>query len=125
MGGFCGALPNVGHSVVVSIDGKTVRGTIPAGACRGQHLLAAYLPQEGIVLLQVAAGAKDNEISVAPTLLGSLDLRGKVVTGDAVHTQRALSTQTVAAGGAYLWVAKDNQPTLRADIEALVTADDR
>jgi predicted transposase YbfD/YdcC len=125
VGAFFGALPDVGHSVVVSIDGKTVRGTIPAGASRGEHLLAAYLPQEGIVLLQVAAGEKDNEISVAPTLLGSLDLRGKVVTGDALHTQRALSTQIVAAGGAYLWVAKDNQPTLRADIEAVFTADDR
>jgi predicted transposase YbfD/YdcC len=125
VGAFFRTLPDVGHSVVVSIDGKTVRGTIPAGASRGEHLLAAYLPQEGIVLLQVAAGDKGNEIGAAPTLLANLDLRGKVVTGDALHTQRALSAQIVAAGGAYLWLAKDNQPTLRADIETVFTEDDR
>ncbi len=125
VGAFLTSRPGVGRSVLVSIDGKTVRGTIEAPATRGEHLLAAYLPADGIVLLQVAAGDKENEISVAPTLLRALDLRGKVVAGDALHTQRALSAQILDAGGAYLWVAKDNQPTLRADIEALFTSDHR
>jgi predicted transposase YbfD/YdcC len=58
-------------------------------------------------------------------LLGSLDLRTKVVTGDALHTQRALSAQIIAAGGDYLWIAKDNQPTLRQDIAAVFELDDR
>lgn len=114
-----------GQSVLVSIDGKTVRGTIDAPATRGEHLLAAYLPQEGIVLLQVATGEKTNEIGVAPSLLSALDLRGKIVVGDALHTQRALSAQILAAGGDYLWTAKENQPTLQADIELVFTGDDR
>jgi predicted transposase YbfD/YdcC len=117
--------PGVGRSVLISIDGKTVRGTIEAPEARGAHLLAAYLPEEGIVLMQLAADGKDNEISVAPALVRCLDLRGKVLAGDALHTQRALSAQVVAAGGAYLWIAKGNQPTLRADIEQLFTADTR
>jgi predicted transposase YbfD/YdcC len=117
-------LPGVGRSVLVALDGKTVRGTIDAADPHGEHLLAAYLPEEGIVLLQVACGAKENEISVAPTLVAGLDLRGKVVAGDAMHTQRALSLQILEAGGDYLWLAKDNQPGLRADIEQLFTADD-
>lgn len=125
VGAFFRDLPGVGESVLVSIDGKTVRGTIDAPAARGEHLLAAYLPEEGIVLMQVAAGHRENEISVAPALLRCLDLRGKVVAGDALHTQRALSAQILDAGGAYLWVAKGNQPTLRAEIEAVFTADDR
>lgn len=125
VGAFFRAQPGVGHSVLVSIDGKTVRGTIPTGATRGEHLLAAYLPQEGVVLLQVAAGEKANEITVAPQLLRAVDLRGKVVAGDAMHTQRALSAQIVAAGGDYLWVAKDNQPTLHAEIADLFTVDAR
>lgn len=75
--------------------------------------------------MQVAAGEKENEISVAPTPLRCLDLRGKVVTGDAMHTQRTCSAQIVDAGGAYLWIAKDNQSTLRTDIEAVFTTDDR
>jgi len=124
IGAFFLAQADVGHSRVITIDGKTVRGTISA-ASRGTHLLAAYLPAEGIVLLQVAADEKQNEISVAPRLLRCLDLRGKVVTGDALHTQRALSAQIVAAGGDYLWIAKENQPTLRGEIADLFTVDDR
>ena len=58
-------------------------------------------------------------------MLGYLDLRGKVVAADAMHTQRALSVQILEAGGDYLWLAKDNQPTLRQEIEALFTADRR
>lgn len=121
IGEFFRGLPDVGRSVVVSIDGKTVRGTIGEDHPRGEHLLAAYLPEEGIVLMQVRAGEKENEISVAPTLLKSLDVRGKVVIGDAMHTQRALSTQILEAGGDYLWFVKDNQPTLRTDIAQVFT----
>jgi predicted transposase YbfD/YdcC len=118
---FFQSLPAAGQSVLVAIDGKTVRGTITASQPRGEHLLCAYLPAEGLVLLQVAAGAKENEISVAPALLAGLDLRGKVVVGDALHTQRALSAQILAAGGDYLWLAKDNQPTLHQEIADLFT----
>jgi len=113
---FVRTLPGVGRSVLIAIDGKTVRGTIGEEHPHGEHLLCAYLPQEGVVLVQVAAGVKDNEISVAPTLLHALDLRGKVVMGDAMHTQRAASIQIRDAGGDYIWLAKDNQPTLHADI---------
>jgi hypothetical protein len=60
-----GEIPSRG-SLTLSIDGKTLRGTIPAGATQGVHLMAAYLPQKGIVLAQVAVGAKTNEITVAP-----------------------------------------------------------
>ncbi len=116
---FVRTLPGVGRSVLIAIDGKTVRGTIGAEHPQGEHLLCAYLPREGVVLVQVPAGVKDNEISVAPTLLQALDLRGKVVMGDAMHTQRAVSVQIRSAGGDYIWLAKDNQPTLHADIATL------
>ena len=48
-----------------------------------------------------------------------LDLRGKIVTGDAMFAQRELSLQIVEAGGDYVWTVKDNQSTLRQDIELL------
>ncbi len=63
--------------------------------------------------------AKDNKITVAPTVLGQFDLTGMVVTGDAMYTQRPLSTRIVEAGGDYLWLVKDNQPELRQNIEEL------
>jgi predicted transposase YbfD/YdcC len=108
-------------SLVVALDGKTLRGTIPLGQTRGVHLLAAYLPQEGLVLAQVEVDRQENEIVVAPTILMQLDLQGVVVTGDAMFTQRTLSIQIVEAGGDYLWPVKDNQPELQQDIELLFT----
>ncbi len=106
-----------GRSVLIALDGKTMRGTIPTGQSQGVHLLAAYVPAQGIVLVQVAVGNQENEIVAAPKVLASLDLRGKIVVGDAMQTQRQLSVQIMAAGGDYIWLAKDNQPTLRSDIE--------
>ncbi len=106
-----------GRSVLIALDGKTLRGTIPAGQSAGVHLLAAYLPAEGIVLVQMAVDSKENEIGAAPKLLASLDLRGKIVMGDALQTQRALSVQIIEAEGDYIWLVKDNQPQLRSDIE--------
>lgn len=125
LGAFFRSRATVSEQVVISLDGKTVRGTIATPDGRGEHLLAAYLPEAGVVVGQMAAGGKDNEIRVAPAVVRDLDVRGKVVVADAMHTQRELSAQIIAAEGAYLWVAKDNQPTLRADIAHLFTADDR
>ena len=107
------------QAIVIAIDGKTLRGTIAVGHTQGLHLLAAYLPEEGLVLLEVEVETKENEIVAAPKLLRQLDLRGKVVTGDAMQTQRQLSLEIVTAGGDYLWIAKNNQPDLRQSIAHL------
>lgn len=106
-------------SVVLNIDGKTLRGTIPSGSTRGVHLMAAYLPKQGVVLAQVAVASKENEIVAAPKLLAQLDLRGMVVTGDAIQAQRALSVQIVGQQGDYAWLVKENQPGLLTDLEVL------
>jgi predicted transposase YbfD/YdcC len=116
---FFAALPKAGQSIVISLDGKTLRGTIAAGQSRGQHLLAAYLPAEGWVLFQIEVDRHENEIAAAPTLLKCLDLRGKIVTGDAMFAQRELSLQIVQAGGDYVWTVKENQSRLKQDIELL------
>lgn len=106
-------------SIQVCLDGKTLRGTIPAGQSQGVHLMAAYLPSQGVVLMQMEVGEKTNEITVAPKVVRTLDLRGVVVTGDAMQAQRKLSAQIVEAQGDYLWTAKDNQPELREEIALL------
>jgi hypothetical protein len=53
--------------------------------------MAAYLPEEGIVLAQIAIDSKENEISTAPKLIQQLDLHQRVVCGDAILTQRNIS----------------------------------
>jgi hypothetical protein len=76
------------QEVVVAIDGKVLRGSIEAGQNQGVHLLAAYLPEEGLVLMQVEVESQENEIVAAPRLMKALDLRGKIVRfrfADAPH----------------------------------------
>ena len=104
-----------GRQVVVAIDGKVMRGTV-CDEKLGLHLLAAYLPEEGLVLMEMQVERHENEIPVAPKLLQCIDLRGKVVIGDAIHTQRGVSVQIVATGGDYIWFAKGNQPQIEEDI---------
>jgi predicted transposase YbfD/YdcC len=98
----------------IGVDGKTVRG-VPGGL----HLLAAYAHQAQVVLAQEAVDHKENEIKAAPRVVQTLQLKDRVVTGDAMLAQRSLSKQVLAAGGDYFWVVKDNQPTLKADIALL------
>jgi hypothetical protein len=64
------------ENITINIDGKVLRGTIPAGETQGTHLLAAYVPETGVVLMQIEVKCKDNEIVAAPELLSYLDLTG-------------------------------------------------
>lgn len=89
-------------SIVLVVDGKTLRGTIPLGQLQGVHLVAAYVPDTGVVVAQRAVDSHTNKIRVVPQVLQSLDLTGVVVTGDALHTQRPVSTQIGESQGDYL-----------------------
>lgn len=106
--------------MAIVIGGRTVRRTITVEDPFGSHLLAAYLPGEGIVCRpMVVEKDKENEIVVAPKLLQRLDLRGKVVIGDAMHMQCQLSAQIVEAGGDFMWIVKDNRANTRHAIKQL------
>jgi predicted transposase YbfD/YdcC len=101
------------------LDGKTLKGTIPLGQTQGVHLLAAYLPKEGVVLAQVQVAGPGSEVSAAPRVLSTLDLRGTIVTGDAIFASRALSVKILRAKGDYLWIIKENQSQMYQDIQTL------
>lgn len=105
----------------LALDGKTLRGTIPHGSSQGVHLVSAYAVASGRVLDQEAVASKENELVAAPRLLKRLDLRGCIVSGDAMFAQRSLSAQIVEAGGHYCWTVKENQPTLLDDLKLLFT----
>jgi len=111
--------PKAGQSTLINLDGKTMRATIPEGKSKGVHLLAAYLPDEGWVMLQIEVGSHENEIPAAKRVVKQLDLRGKIVTGDALLAQRELSAAIVQGQGDYVWTVKGNQKRLKRDIEIL------
>jgi hypothetical protein len=109
-----------GQEQPISLDGKTARGSRD-GDVPGQHLVAAYCAAAQAVLAQVRVDAKTNEHKAALQLLGILPVKGNILTGDALFCQRDLCAAIIAAGGDYVFTAKDNQPSLVLDIEAGLT----
>jgi hypothetical protein len=100
-----------------SIDGKTLCGALQSHG-RAIHLLAALDQQTGAVLSQTEVGAKTNEAKAALKLLKDLVLKGRVIVGDAMFCQREICQEILTAQGHYLFVVKENQPTLLREIEA-------
>ena len=82
----------------MAIDGKTLRG-IHGEQVPGVHLLAAYAHATGIVVAQQAVGDKHNELHAVPGLLEQVTLQGRVITGDAQFTQRAVCRKILRKGG--------------------------
>jgi predicted transposase YbfD/YdcC len=107
----------------LAMDGKTLRGTRIADQEPADHVLSVYDIQNQCVLAQAAVDRKENEIVAAPRALEQVAIAEKIITGDAMHAQRALSAQIVERGGDYLWVVKENQERLYQDIERLFAPD--
>ena len=101
-----------------AIDGKSLRGSQKQGAT-GAHLLSVVSHRLGLTLLQSGVPDKTNEIGAVNELLAGLILKGRVITIDALLTQRKLAEAILARGGHYVMLAKDNQPELRKWIKAL------
>jgi hypothetical protein len=106
----------------IAIDGKTARGSAD-GDVPGSHLLTAYVPAAAAVLKQIRVDAKTNEHKAGLRLLGVLPLAGKVVTADAMFTHRDFAQEVRDRGGDYILIAKDNQPELKAQIQAALHDD--
>jgi predicted transposase YbfD/YdcC len=103
----------------IHLDGKTLRHTgRTTPQLKALHVVSAWAGQTGITLGQVAVDAKSNEITAMPQLLAVLDLHDKIVTTDAMGCQKAIAEAIIKGGGDYILAVKDNQPTLRAEIQA-------
>lgn len=103
----------------IAVDGKEIRGASKAGGAK-VHLLGAFLNNHGIMLTQIRVSEKTNEIPMVKVLLEPLNLAGKVVTLDALHTQTDTASYIKEHKKAdFVMTVKDNQKTLREDIEAL------
>jgi predicted transposase YbfD/YdcC len=104
------------HPQGLAVDGKTVRAAKDAGE-RAPHLVAAVRHTDATVLAQRQVDAKSNEITAFEPLLDDVDIKGLVVTADALHTQRSHAEYLLARGAHYLLYAKGNQPSLQFEIE--------
>jgi hypothetical protein len=112
-----------GHAALggegVSVDGKTACGSADDQS-PAAHLLSAFTHQEGVVVAEKRVSDKTNEIPCIQPLLEKLDVKGAVITADAMHTQKETARYIVEEKKAdYLFTVKDNQPSLRDDIALL------
>lgn len=105
----------------LAIDGKTMRGSGngPKG-WQPLHVVSAWATDCHLSLGQVAVEAKSNEITAIPLLLELLDVRGALVTIDAMGCQKEIARQIVEQGGDDVLSVKDNQPHLLEDIQECV-----
>ena len=102
---------------LVAIDGKTLRGSFDTAAGQSPlHLVSAWATEARLVLGQVAVAAHSNEITAIPLLLELLDLRGCIVTIDAMGCQKEIAAAIRAQEADYVLTVKGNQETLYEDI---------
>jgi predicted transposase YbfD/YdcC len=104
---------------IVAIDGESARRSHDAAHDLGAlHVVTAWASEYGLALGQEACREKSNEITAIPELLKKIDVRGGVVTIDAMGTQRAIAAVVVAGGADFVLALKGNQESLhRAVIE--------
>ena len=101
----------------IAIDGKTVRGSFDRKYGRSPlHLVSAYATEHGLVLAQRAAEEKKGELTVLPELLDGLDLRGCLVSLDALGCRPEIAGRIVGRGGDYLPTLKGNQRKVHAEV---------
>jgi predicted transposase YbfD/YdcC len=105
-------------SVAIAADGKTCRGAKNADG-QQVHLLSAMTHDMRLVLAQTDVGAKTNEVPRLKDLLGDLDLRGAILTVDALHTVRATAKWLVGQGIDFAITVKENTPKLFAALDGL------
>ena len=108
---------------VIAVDGKTLRGSKTSSDGKGAlHLVSAYATEAGLVLAQRAVDGKSNEITAIPELLDMLNLKGAIVSIDAMGTQKEIARRIVDKGADYVLALKGNQTSLHEDA-ALFFAD--
>ena len=99
----------------IAIDGKALRGSRSLGI-NHIHAVSAWACESGLTLAQAFVSEKSNEITAIPELLGMLNLKGAVITIDAMGTQREIAAKIIDGKGDYLLCVKDNQKSLHREI---------
>jgi predicted transposase YbfD/YdcC len=111
------ALAKVRPGELIALDGKTLRHSFNRASGKAAiHMISAWSSANGLVFGQLATEAKSNEITAIPKLLELLDLRGAVVSIDAMGCQKEIARPIVENGGDYLFSLKGNQSTMHEEV---------
>jgi predicted transposase YbfD/YdcC len=118
MMGLSGALHESFDGQIISIDGKSLRGSFDR--LLGQkmkHLVSAFVGESGVTITLTAVPEKSNEIKAIPEVLNAFDIEGATVTLDAMGCQTAIAAQIIEKKGDYVFGLKGNQGELRDAVE--------
>jgi predicted transposase YbfD/YdcC len=111
------ALQQATQGQVIALDGKSVRRSFDTATGKGAlHLVNAWASHNRLVLASCEVDQKSNEIKAIPTLLEMLDIRGCIVTTDALNTQKEIARTIVDKGGDYVLALKDNHALLHQEV---------
>jgi len=111
------ALHEITEGEVVAIDGKTLRRSFDAASSKSAiHMVSAWATASHISLGQVVVDEKSNEITAIPKLLKMLEIKGSLVTIDAMGCQTAIAQEIIDAEADYVLAVKENQKTLHDKI---------
>jgi len=106
---------------IIAADGKTVCSTAKKGSWREKlHILTAYMTSNGVTLGQLSVGEKTNEIPILRELLDMIDIKGKIITADAMHTQKETVEKIIDNGGDYVLGLKGNQGAAFHEIKSYI-----
>jgi len=112
------SVANLTKGKVRAIDGKTLRGTNKKGKRNAfVHIVSMWACTEGLSLGMVKVDDKSNEITAIPKLLEMIDIKGTIITIDAMGTQTAIARQIQDNGGDYILALKGNHSTLHNEVE--------
>jgi predicted transposase YbfD/YdcC len=105
---------------VIAIDGKTVCGSKDTFHHRSPlHSVHAWSVENGICLGQMECTEKTNEITIIPKILELLEIKGSIITIDAIGTQTAIAEKIVENGGNYILAVKGNQGSLEEEVHTV------
>ena len=103
---------------IIAFDGKTLRHSFDtATGLSAIHVLNAWSSANDFCLAQMKVDSKSNEITAIPALMKLMDIRGSVVTADALNCQKDIASQIIDQGGDYVLAVKSNQPSLHEDVK--------
>jgi predicted transposase YbfD/YdcC len=105
---------------IIAFDGKTLRRSFNNSTGLGAiHVLNAWSSANDFCIGQMKVDGKSNEITAMPKLIKLLDVRGCVITADALNCQKEIAREIIDGGGNYVLAVKANQPSLHDDIKLL------
>ncbi len=122
---WAAALHGPNHGKQIAFDGKTLRGSYDTSSGKkALHILNACAVETGICLAQLEVDTKTNEITTVPELIDAIDLRGAMVSVDALNTQKDIAEKIIHSKAAYTLALKGNHKILNEQVQNIFTVQD-